>query len=72
MLAMNLKKKVFFLKKNYRFLIFANVLCVNLYLSISIDKSHPLSIELQFALYNGFLFLKWSLFLVQPGFISYL
>ena len=30
--------------------------------------SHPLSIDLPFALYNGFNFFKWYLFLVQPVF----
>ena len=62
---------VCFLKKGNRFLRVANLISVNLQLSISIDKSYALSIELQFSLYNGFVFLKPSFFLVQPVFIKY-
>ena len=44
---------------------------IYLQLIITIDKSHPLSIETQIALYNFLIFLKWSLFLAQPIFIKY-
>ena len=56
--------KIFVFRKNNELLRFANLISANLSLSFSIDKSHPLSSELHFALHNSFIFLKWSLFLV--------
>ena len=37
----------------------------------TLDKQHHLPFEIQFALHYGFVFLKRSLFLVQPVFIRY-
>ena len=62
--------KFLFLLKRDRFLRSANFISVKLKLSISIYNSHHLSLEIQFALHNGFIFLKWSSFLEQPVLIK--
>ena len=67
-----LKIFVFFKKKDNRFLRFANLISVNLLLSILLDMSRPLYNQLNFALYSCFTFLKWSLFSVQPVFLKFL
>ena len=71
MLAMKFENSCCFINKDNGFLSFVIIISLNLLRSISIDKSNDLSLELNFALYNGFAFLKWSLFLVQCVFLLF-
>ena len=63
-------ENICFLKKNNGFLSFSNLFSANMYLKFSIDKSLSLCSKLNFALHSCFIFLKWSLFLVQRVFIK--